>query len=378
LKPDAELKRFGILPNTRRDGGLELWLRGFLQFFRAILNEARSGVNMRWGERMQAWRLGFNSVSWKIYDLPENDPSQYLPDFPAIVKGYRINGFFNSIISNKLILSRLLAAHQVPHPAVVSVVLGGKLYEEDAAFEADMSAVLSRTLERYPSQVFRPTWTGSGQGVFFLRKEDGRLALNNQEISLEEVCTLVSQLDRYMATEFLQQDTYAQEVYPDTANTIRILTLWDLDLGEPYVAGIVHRFGTADSGLLDTWNRGAGGLCAAIDQATGRLGKAVQRSRDNRMIWHSVHPDSGAVIEGLRVPELGRYIQGTLKTAARLPYCPMIGWDVLPTQEGFSILEANTQPGIALMQVHKPLLEDRRTKRFFQHWGLVRKETENG
>ena len=40
-----------------------------------------------------------------MYNLDENDPELYLPDLRVALKGYKINGFFNSIIGNKLVLA---------------------------------------------------------------------------------------------------------------------------------------------------------------------------------------------------------------------------------------------------------------------------------
>ena len=44
---------------------------------------------------------------------------------------------------------------------------------------------------------------------------------------------------------------------------------------------------------------------------------------------------------------------------------PLIGWDMLMTDDGYSILEANSPPGITVWQVHAPLLRDPRVARFF-------------
>ena len=58
--------------------------------------------------------------------------------------------------------------------------------------------------------------------------------------------------------------------------------------------------------------------------------------------------------------------RGLLDAARCLPEAPLIGWDVLMTDGGYSILEANSPPGVSVWQVHAPLLADPRVARFFR------------
>jgi hypothetical protein len=363
-------ERFGILPNTRQSGSLELRLRCIVHFLRAVRIELRSKTGLSWKQRLGAWRRGFSSESWKLYDLPENNPDLYLPDLSSLLRFYRINGFFNPIIGDKLLLSRLLTAHRIPHPDVVSIILGGRLIEEGAPFDPDMPRVLSRTLVRYPRQVFRPTWSGNGHGLFFLSRDDDGLKLNGEKLTLDEACVFLSGLDRYLATEFLEQEAYAEKIYPGSANTLRILTLWDMKRGEPFVAAISHRFGSSRSGLIDNWHGGRGGLCAPVDQKTSILGQAATQSADHKMVRESSHPETGEAIEGVLIPGLNNAIEGVLGAAVHFPFCPCIGWDVLLTGGSFSILEANPISGLTIVQVHTPLLKDPRSRAFFQYWGM--------
>lgn len=367
----SKFEHFGILPNNRQSGALELQLRCWVRFSRAIFSELKSRTGLPWKQRLMAWKAGFNSKAWLLYNLAENDPDLYIPTLREALKIYKINGFFNPIIGNKLVLSRLLAAHQIPHPEVVSVIHDGQLFEEDAPLDPHMSQALSRTLDRYPHQVFRPSWSGSGQGVFFLSRDDNGLKLNGKQLTLDEACAFLSKLDRYLSTQFQEQAAYARKVYPGSTNTLRMLTLWDLDSGVPFIAAVAHRFGSSRSGPLDNWHQGFGGVCASVDLATSTMGRASTRSSGGEMVWVSSHPDTGEPIEGVVIPGLNNCIEALLKAASHLPFCPLIGWDVVMTEDGFRILEANSLPGFAVVQIHTPLLKDPRTRQFFSHWGMV-------
>ena len=366
-----EFEHLGIRPNQRPSGNLEIQMRCAVRVFRAVLAEARSKQGLPWKQRLRAWKTGFSSKSWAMYNLAENDPYLYIADLRGALNSYRINGFFNPIIGNKLVLSRLLDGSRIPHPRVVSNMIRGQLFEEDASFEADLPKALCRTLERYPRQVFRPTWSGSGEGVFFLSQDSDGLRLNGRKITLESACALLARLDRYLATEFLQQAGYASNIYHDSTNTLRVLSLWDFPHGGPYIAALAHRFGSKRTGLTDHYHGGYGGLSASVDLQTCTLGKAATQSGNNQLVWTSSHPESGQPIEGVVIPGLKPCIEGLVQAASRFPFCPLIGWDVVITESGYSVLEANTQPALTALQVHEPLLKDPRNRRFFQRWGMV-------
>lgn len=371
MKSENELARFGVLPSKRHSGWLEISLRCWIRVLRLFRFELTSKTGLTWSQRWRAWRSGFMSQSWVVYELDRNQPDQYVSDIRQAAHQYRINGFFNPIIGNKLVLSQLLAARGLPHPKVITIVQNGKLIEQEKPFRQGLREVLVHSLERFPSQVFRPTWCGSGQGVFFLRRKTGSLELNGRPVTLAEVCKLLSGLDRYLATEFVEQADYARSIYPGTTNTLRIMTLWDAARGEAFAAAVTHRFGTSKSGLLDSFHGGRGGISSAVNPATATIGKAVARASSTRMEWLARHPDTGERIEGVEIPGFKACLEGVLDAAGGFSYCPLIGWDVVLTEGGYSIIEANSLPAFTVTQVHTPLLADPRTREVFSRWGMA-------
>jgi hypothetical protein len=78
----------------------------------------------------------------------------------------------------------------------------------------------------------------------------------------------------WLVCAYVEQADYARTIFPDVANTIRVLTMYDDEAGQAFAAAAVHRFGTRAQGptAVDNWSRG--GLTAAIDLAGGCLGRA--------------------------------------------------------------------------------------------------------
>lgn len=371
MNTNDDFARLGILPNKRMSGALELEMRCWVQLLRLFRSELTTRTRLPLGTRFKAWRAGFSSRSWLMYQLEKNDPELYLPDLPMAARFYKVNGFFNSPMNNKLLLSRLLTAHGVPHPAVVSMVVEGRLIEDGRPFDSDIGRTLTRTLAHCPRQVFRPTWSGSGQGVFFLNRESEELLLNGKPVSLQQACALLSGLDRYVATEHVRQADYAREIFAHSTNTIRVLTVWDAESGDTLAVAVTHRFGTSRSAPIDNWHQGRGGVCAAVDPERGTLGKALRLSADDELVWESMHPETGAAIEGVVIPGFDKCLEGVKQAAGFFPYCPCVGWDVVITNDGWRIIEANPIPGLTIIQAHTPMLRDPHVRRVFERWGLA-------
>ena len=263
-------------------------------------------------------------------------------------------------------MARVLAARGLPHPPVLGVVARGRLMAINADPDPE-SQELSTWMANAHTLVFRPHWSGGGEGVFFLSRDGDPWRINGHAASFDEVQLLIGSLDRYLVTAFVEQAAYARRIQPSTTNTLRILTL--ADEGGPFLASAVHRFGTAASYPVDNFHGGLG-LCAAVDVARETLGVAVGLDGQQRRKQHRYHPETGSRIEGVAIPGLRQALEGVLAAARCLPEAICVGWDVLITDGGYTLIEANSPPGIVANQTHTALLADPRAARMFRRHGL--------
>ena len=128
--------------------------------------------------------------------------------------------------------------------------------------------------------------------------------------------------------------------------------------------------GNEQSAPVDNFS--SGGLAAEVDRETGELSAAVHYPYAGQLDWHETHPDTDARIEGVKVPNWSAIREGVLDLAAAFSHTPYIGWDVVVTAEGeFTIIEANNSSDMDILQVHRPLLTDQRTRRFYERRGTV-------
>jgi hypothetical protein len=156
------------------------------------------------------------------------------------------------------------------------------------------------------------------------------------------------------------------ELNNDALSTVRIVTCLDESDRAEVIAGVL-RMAVGDNHKVDNFH--AGGIAAAVDLPTGRLGPASDLGMDSRMGWVDRHPDTGATIRGRVVP----YWQDACALARRahgaFPERAAIGWDIAPTEDGPIIVEGNAAPDFDIVQrmTRSGLAESRLSELLLHH-----------
>lgn len=325
-------------------------------------------------ERTDYWRRGFLSRAAVLYDFERYDPRSYLTDYERFVKTRGINGRFGIALDDKLLFQRVMDGFEDRLPKLYGIIEEGTFRPITGPGEARGRARpatewVEETIEPGETRVLKWVIGGGGHNVLVLSRTDDGWRLDGEAISRGELYERLRDLDEYVVTGFAEQATYADELFSGSANTLRLVTMWDPEEDEPFVARGIHRIGTRETAPMDNWSRG--GLGAEIDLATGELGEAVTFPFDGELVWHESHPDTGTRIEGTTIPGWERIRVGLLEMAETVPYLPYAGWDLVVTTEGeFEVVEANGYPGVKSLQVHRPLLLDGRIRRFYTAHGV--------
>jgi hypothetical protein len=221
--------------------------------------------------------------------------------------------------------------------------------------------------------VIKPFDWGGGGGVHVCRYVDGKFYCNGRPATIEgpDPFQLQRQLQKTscLVTEFVHQAGYSRRIFPDSTNTIRILTMRDPETQRSFVATAVHRFGNSKSAPVDNWT--AGGLSAKVDIETGTLSKAVTYPRASSLEWYQSHPETGERIEGVVIPGWQNVIARILAAADAYDFLSYVGWDVVIRDNGFSVLEGNNYTGVESIQVHGGLLKDKRVAQFYRYHRVI-------
>lgn len=322
--------------------------------------------------RLSLWRRGFLSQSDALYELSEVDESDYLTDYQRYVKTPLINGQWSIVVGNKLLFHDVMHRFNDHLPVLYGYLRSGRFHHMDADGTGTSNAAewLIDRLHTGERLVIKYVKGGGGSRVYMVEYDDGEYYANDRILSEREFVDEIALLEEYIVTEYIEQAEYAKNLYPDTPNTLRVLTMYDGENDEAFLAGQMHRIGTAQSGTLDNFSQG--GLSVGIDTETGELSQAVQFPYSGERTWHDRHPDTGAQIAGTTVPGWECIAEQLLEIATEISHVPYLGWDLIVTGPGeFAIIEANNHANTRSIQVHEPLLRDDQVRRFFERHGVV-------
>ncbi|MBA3521235.1 MAG: hypothetical protein H0T90_01855 [Gemmatimonadales bacterium] len=345
-----------------------------------LKHERRTHVSIPLRRKLEMWRRGFFAESAILYDLPRNDPSE-LRQRLSVSPDDRARQRVGRTVQSKAGAARLPARSGLPPggnrrlPARRPIFAEPFTDRERYITSGDCLQLLQVEGARY---VVKPEDGRHGEGVFLLECRDGRLLRRRgQDTQPLDLDAFLKQAAAgpprgTFIERWVEQGPFWERLFPDSANTLRVLTLWHPDDLTPSIARAVQRIGTTDTVPADNWS--GGGVSVPIDLATGRLGVGrlhpLKSGRQEQRVTH--HPDTGTPIEGAVIPGWSRVADTVLRAAGGLPFNRMGGWDVLVDREGVPVVvEANANSDVNLLQVHGGLLADPATRRFYRAFGAV-------
>ncbi|SDY17547.1 Sugar-transfer associated ATP-grasp [Evansella caseinilytica] len=329
-----------------------------------------SPVRLPWKERCALWRWGFEPNKRVLYDFQKFSCSDFLSDEQMLAARFINDYQYYPLLGNKVIFERVTAAH-TNVPKNYAVIQNNTVCSLDASFAGSTVADLYDFCMEKRTLVFKPISGSKGTGVTFLTAGEKALSVNNTIFTKAAFLAFAARLNGFLVTEFLHQHRYAASMYQDAVNTIRLLSMMDPLTQEPFIAAAVQRIGSAGTGKLDNFNRGA--LNALVDMDSGRLGKAAQ-FRNQKLSWHTHHPVTQAAIQDTHVPCWPMLKAEIVKLhKAVFPFLSLIGWDAVLTEKNtWYIIEANSTPAVYPVQIHLPLLTIPKVRFFYRYYQIVR------
>ena len=127
-----------------------------------------------------------------------------------------------------------------------------------------------------------------------------------------------------------------------SVNTIRLVTLNHKGSCEVILAAL--RMGTGSA--VD--NLHSGGIAAEVNPKTGEV---CTDAIDFNGVGHSIHPVTGAQINGFVVPHWDMVLETAERIFDRVPDARLIGWDFAITEDGIDIIEGNAGSGYDVIQM---------------------------
>lgn len=328
-----------------------------------------------WGNRKpEWWRRGFLSRSVTLYQLPDNDPSLYINDVQRYFRTKRmVSPHLQEVLNNKF--SFFLLVNNLGLDSDVVDLLGlhtrGYVHPFPQSQRIELTEFLESALEERGHIFVKPLHGAEANGVRSMKRTSDGYRMDGQDTDLSTMADWVRNFPRPLLFEAaITQHSEQAELNPHSTNTIRLLTMPDVTSDHsPFIARASQRIGSLRSGHIDNWTKG--GLSANVDLETGTLSAAAQLPEGNELQWFAEHPDSGAKIQGHQVPYWERTKELVLDAAHRLGFMEYIGWDIVITESGPVILEANINSGMNVLQVHGPLLADPRAAAYYKSRNVI-------
>jgi hypothetical protein len=331
-----------------------------------MIQDLKSPVKVPLRKRLWAWRRGFFSEKIVLYGLRDDNVHRYLSD-TAYEFAHPINGWFSNLIDHKINVYFTLGEFREHLPAYYLFLHKNEIIRLDGRGHAtplEQTDVLLDLCREKGRLAMKPAQGSLGKGFHVMTFDAEGFHLDGKPIGETELKDKCLSLNDYIITEYVRQHSYAETLFPHTTNTLRILTVRDYKAHESFIACVRQRIGRTNSIPVDNFHQG--GLACSVDIESGKIGPGVCFPRDSGIIRHERHPDTGVQITGAVIPNWNKIRARILEMADHLAMIPYMGWDVVVTEEGFKVLEINSLPGLGMFQVHQPVLDDERLRRFYE------------
>ncbi len=238
-----------------------------------------------------------------------------------------------AILNNKLLTAKHLSANGIPvaqQYGLVTEDLEDILVQRENGQKIKLTDLLKEKL-----QLFTKPHDGiQGKGAYLLSYVDSAYCkVNDEKVSYAELKNILK--PGYLVEDVIRNHPDIDAIYPHSLNTMRILTMRDLEGKLHYVSGF-HRFGV---GGAKVDNAHSGGVAVGLNADKGTWKKFAYA--DDCITCRTTHPDSGFVFEDKTIPFFEESVKLALKAHSTFERVQAVGWDVAITPNGPMITEGN-------------------------------------
>lgn len=180
------------------------------------------------------------------------------------------------------------------------------------------------------------TYGGGGKQVF-------KIDLKKHN-NIDELFEHLQNLNINIVEDFIVQHPDINELYPDSVNTIRIVTFLKDD-----IVNIVKAYLRVGKDK-NVDNIDSGGILIPIDIEKGITNKLGADYSNNGF---DIHPKTKKALVGVKVPLWEECINLVVEASKKYKDVRIVGWDVAITENGPLLIEGNYYPSSTLYQLPK-------------------------
>jgi len=297
------------------------------------------------------------------YNFKEYSYSDYISDFEQNLIGF-INHPYNKILNDKVLFSIFFKSY-FKTPVSYCLLTKGSVSNVNPSIKITSMKDIHTLLYDKQKLILKPNDGRGGDGIYLISVENKNIYVNgriNSEIEFEKFLT---NLNGSILTDFVEQGNFTREIFANSTNTLRIITMIDPLNCSAFIPIAILRIGTSVSQPIDNFPKG--GIFAYIDVNSGKLSKAIS-SRDGKIVFLENHPETGVQIEGKFIPGWNKIVENLLNTSNLVaPFLKIVGWDIVITENGdFTVIEGNSGPDMTIQGLNYPLAKDTRVLNFLK------------
>ena len=282
-------------------------------------------------------------VRYRLYDMDLDTESllDYVPSF------FFYNYFMPShtiipkadFSNDKLSQYKLFVAKGIPAPRVVAVYKKGELYNMENEL-VDIGSIDSAS----PRLFVKPLNGSGGNGILAFNRKNDKYYFNDQQVTAELMKKELKSNSSYIFQEMVQQCDELNQIYPNSLNTIRVITHeHDAALKVYYC---ILRLGRGGN-VVD--NSAQGGISVNIQIETGLFSDYAITEHGLRKFYS--HPDTGFVFKGRGINNWQQVLAQISSITSQFTGYGAIGWDFAISQSGVQLIEMNIGYGIDHVQI---------------------------
>ena len=290
-----------------------------MQFFDLVRHKLK--INTHWEDyyQFEFYRLG---KSWE-------ERSRYLGVYGSRFWPWEGNSLkYDRLFIFKSLQKAILIASNLPTPPLLLKAGLNHTVNTKSKFKTAMENVDRPVMTKFDGG-------GGGLGIFSLEPENGKFRCGNRIVDSDWIWQQYeSSIERgFLVEERVNNHPLMDSVNPSSLNTMRLTTVKTAD-GKWHLLLPHVKFGR-NGAPVD--NLSSGGLFAGIDD-TGHAGAAYDRATGESF---DLHPDTGEVIKGLKIPWYDEARELAYEASQAFGFMATIAWDVGLTPHGPVIIEGN-------------------------------------
>lgn len=314
------------------------------------IGERKSTWVILWEQLLNILRYGYLNDFYFLYGFDRKgfrNQKEYV-DYALFrrkreVLNHQVENNHIVVLRDKLLFGLSAECYCIPTPHNIGYLANGKFINLDSKLEKPFEGLL----ELPDGEYFVKAYNGEcADGVYKIEIKVGGLLVEGKETSLADFQKKLGENGYLVQKKIDAQHPVISRIYPNSINTIRLVSVYDRKNKRAKAFTAVLRVG-ANGNNVDNW--AVGGLSIGIDIETGMLRKYgfykpyFGRKADK-------HPNTGVIFEGIKVPFWKQLLEKAILFHEKLRDIHSIGWDIGITQDGPVFIEGNDNWEISFLQ----------------------------